>query len=169
MNWLHPYQWVDITAPLTGGSAQRSPELLVRIVNQFQVETNARYRPTAKETFCNIFAADVTRALACPVPHWWNRSELTANVMARWLSKEEGKANGWSKASDAGEAIGFASRGFPVVAVWENREGGPGHIAIVLPSEKAAVEIAQAGRVNFARGPLEKGFGNKQVQFFLHN
>lgn len=167
MSWLHPYQWIEVTAPLTGGSTYRKPELLQKIVDQFGVVEHPRYRPNGKETYCNIFVSDVTRALACEIPHWWNRQELTANAMFQWVFSEQGKRNGWSVSKDPKEAAAFASKGFPVVAAWESREG-PGHIAIVLPST-AGVEIAQAGRVNFARGPLEKGFGNKPVLYFLHN
>lgn len=168
MNWIHPYQWVNITAPLTSGTTQRSPEILFRIVKQFQVETQARYRATIQDTYCNIFVSDVTRALACEIPHWMAGKEMTANAMFRWLANEDGKRNGWTAAMDAGEAVGFASRGYPVVVAFENKQG-PGHIAIVLPSDKAVVEIAQAGRVNFERAELAKGFGSRTVRFFIHN
>ncbi len=165
MTWLHPYQWVPVTAPLTSGTARRDARLTDQIVQQFELEISARYRPTATSTYCNIFLSDVTKALGCEIPHWWNGREVTANTMARWLAGEEGKQNGWTPVSRRDAEIA-ANSGQVAVAVWGNPQG-VGHVALVVPSSDET-QIAQAGRVNFSRGSLESGFGRREVVFYSH-
>ena len=165
MSWLHPYQWVPVTAPLTSGTARRDARLLEQIVAQFEVETASRYRPTATATYCNIFLSDVTKALGCEIPHWWNGRELTANAVARWLAGEEGGQNGWTLVSRRDAEIA-ANIGQPAVAVWANPKG-VGHVALLVPST-GETQVAQAGRVNFSRGSLESGFGRREVVFYSH-
>lgn len=156
--------------PLTGGSAYRSAEVLRAIVDQFDVEHAERYRrrdvtgDAVPETFCNVFLADVTSALGCAVPRF------LANAQIAWL-RASTFGHGWRECSrrDASER---ARMGFPVVVAWAN-PSGPGHVAIAVPTrfdpdDAERLEVAQAGSTNFARGPLERGFGRRVVEFYTH-
>lgn len=165
-DWLPTSPWVSCTAPLTSGTAIRTPQLLEQVVAQFAVETSTRYRPGRGKTYCNIFSWDVTRALGCEVPHWAVSKELTANDTAKWLSSAVGIRHGWESAAEP-VARGYAAAGKPALAVWVN-SSGPGHIAVVLPSRGEATYIAQAGAKNFSRGPLADGFGARKVSFYVH-
>ena len=74
---------------------------------------------------------------------------------------------GWTPTIDF--AQGMADTGQLAIAVWTNPDGGPGHIAVLVPSlGEAGTWIAQAGFTNFTRGLLVKGFGNKQPLFYAH-
>lgn len=175
--WLHHSAWLPCTAPLTSGTAHRSAELLQRIVVQFQVETAKRYQAANGQTFCNIFVWDVTRALGCELPHWvqaWNSQqailaaeELTANKLAKKWLPENGPLHGWEHVPEE-SAREAAQAGRPAIAIWVN-PAGPGHVAILVPPiDPTKTEIAQAGRTNFSRGSLAKGFGTHSVSFYTH-
>jgi hypothetical protein len=163
--------WWPVTAPLTNGSDNRSAEAYVKVIDQFQVEKNPRYKPLIEvpnnlKTFCNIFCWDCTRALGCEIPHWWLNSELTANEMISWLDGR-GELHGWKKATKE-EARVSALAGRPTVAAWKNpKRSAPGHMAMVLPDSKEII-IAQAGKDNFARARLSVGFGDFSVSFWVH-
>jgi len=165
--WASQSPWVPVTAPLTSGTALRSPDLLVQVIAQFEVETTPRYAPRNGKTYCNIFVWDVTRALGCEVPHWWLSTELTANALAGWLAKV-GPIHGWEMAHKK-VACAYAKEGKPAIAIWKNPGAGPGHIAVLVPSRfESETEIAQAGKTNFSRGSLTRGFGARSVTFYVH-
>jgi hypothetical protein len=167
--WLSPRQWEPVTAPITNGSDNRSPAALRAVVEQFDVVGQPRYAETAKATYCNIFVWDVTRALACEVPHWqYGGVELNANAMIRWLAKES-KPHSWHPLT-RDQAIAYASEGKPAVVGWVNAKGGPGHIAIVMPDDGAGgLWLAQAGGTNDTRLSFSQAFGTHgPVYFFGH-
>ena len=59
--------WLPVDASRRGNSHQRTPSIYEGIIEQFDVEKNARYRKGQQgleETYCNIFVWDVTRAMA---------------------------------------------------------------------------------------------------------
>ena len=174
--WLSPDLSVPVTPPLTSGSACRSPELLRAVVAQFELDAHPRYRARDltgdghPETFCNVALAELTAALGCLVPRIlqvglelrWAR----ANDQVRWLRRAG--AHGWVRCT-SDEAQSAAERGHVAVVGWEN-PAGPGHVALVVPSDGApGVWIAQAGATNFSRGRLGSGFGQLPVEFFLHH
>lgn len=176
--------WHPVTAPIAGGPGDRRPDLLQRIIQQFQVAANPRYRQNQQgkgETYCNIAVWDVTRALGAEIPHWvvgnglpsspGHGRELDANATVEWL-RRNGPDFGWRKVP---EALAFAAvnLGRPAVAAWYNA-GGIGHVAIVRPGEKDPVRglpIAQSGARNFEDGYLVDGFGTRaagEVEFYVH-
>lgn len=179
--WLLDAPWLPVTAPFSAGSSHRTPELLEQVVAQFQLETAKRYRVRdvsgdgSPETFCNVFVSDCTAALGCGIPHvvlaggkW---AEITANETMLWLYIH-GPTHGWEALPTAHVAQAMADTGQVVVAVWQ-APAGPGHIALVVPSQGEplptdAVWIAQAGRSNFSRGPLASGFGTRTPRYFGH-
>jgi hypothetical protein len=147
--------------------------MLERVVEQFRVEEHPRYRPREvpddvsgvrrQVTFCNVFVWDVTRALACEVPHWWPTGgtlrELSANRVVDWLG-QHGLRHGWEK-SDSGRAALAAAKGEPALVGWRNPAGGHGHIAVVMPPRpgEAEVMVAQAGAKCSERLPMSLAFG----------
>lgn len=174
-DWLSPDAWWHVTAPVTGGSANRSAELLNHIVDQFEVETHQRYTPRGGTTFCNVFVNDVTRALACEVAQMEHRAasivELDANAQIDWLAGPRGIANGWTECTQR-HAREAADNGLPVVVTWKN-PGGIGHVAVGVPAPEDALPdgylwIAQAGARNFRCGPVAAGFGLRPVKYFTH-
>lgn len=179
-NWLSKWQWEPATAPLTNGSDDRNPSALVRVVAQFTVETHERYRPGKPgPTWCNIFTWDVTRALACEVPHWIKGKETNANDLVHWLEgkltnggKLQGPDHGWRPIARA-DVRARARAGIPCLVTYENpNPSRPGHIAVVMPAglpDGDDLQIAQAGATCFSYGPVAQGFGTLPVKFWTHD
>jgi hypothetical protein len=137
-------------------------------LDALNVAHNPRYRANqrgADETYCNLFVADATLAMAAPVPlfvdgaegqrTWWGVDE-----MIDWLAGD-GAVAGW-RAVPAEAAQALANRGYPVVAAWHN-PAGTGHLAMVRPGPEPAgpggPRIAQAGSLNAADIDVATGFG----------
>lgn len=156
------------TAPRsTNGSDNRSAIRYRAVIDQFDVESNKRYAADPNgATKCNIFAWDVTRAMAAEIPHWRFKDELNANAIFDWLSGE-GTDYGWHWCTDS-IARQRALEGFPTVVAWKNPVG-VGHIAVVIPSKEPGVRIAQAGGANFADRSVVAGFGSRIVRYFTHD
>jgi peptidoglycan hydrolase-like protein with peptidoglycan-binding domain len=170
--------------PLRGSPSQRNRSTYDNVINQFAVGNNGRYTPRdssgdgVRDTFCNIFVWDVTRAMGAEIPHWVNNSgnpvgvgqgrELSANGTVDWLH-QNGNRHGWKKVS-AQEAQQLANQGHPAVAVWKN-QGGIGHVAVVRPGEVTSQgpAIAQAGGRNFNKGHVKDSFGNAPVEYWVND
>lgn len=162
--------WYPVTAPLTSGSSFRSREIYEKVIAQFEVTRNPRYRanPITGQTFCNVFCSDVTTACSAPLYHWWLGREMTANETIQWLSGANGAAHGWRQELNSDAARVSALAGRPTVATWRNPIASkPGHMAMVLPDSMELV-IAQAGAENFSRCRINVGFGDKPVIFWSH-
>lgn len=183
--------WIPTSPTVTGDSSNRSPELLQKIIQQFNVETSARYTPYKRgsDTYCNIFVWDVTSALGAEVPHYVDAQtgqprrypdttgarELDANATYDWLSAF-GSRYGWIEVS-AEKAQEYANRGCPAVTAWKNPTGGPGHVQVVCPSENGAydalrgVSVSQAGRTNREYTYISSIYGGgdrSKVRYFVH-
>lgn len=167
--WLHDNLSVPLKAPLTSSVLNRSPQRLAFVVAQFHLETAERFRKrdtdgrTGDETFCNFAAVAITTAMGVPLP------QMRANAIFAWL---EGQAldphSGWERV-ESHTAQRMADEGQVAVAVWSNSTGGPGHIAVLVPSlDEGGTWIAQAGAVNFTRGLVQRGFGDKEPEYFAH-
>lgn len=150
----------------SNGSDNRSIAMLAQVLRQFHVDTDPRYQPLEGETYCNIFAWDVSRALACELPHWWRGQEQTANMLERWLM-DHGAEYGWLKAN-ASIAQGKACQGYPAIALWANPSGGHGHIAFLMPIAAMDIVLAQAGkRCGYDVG-YNEAFGVLPATFWWH-
>lgn len=143
----------------------RSAALLLAIVFALFVEWALRYRKRdvtgdgKDETFCNFFVRDACDALGVPLPR-----PMRANELIQWFVT----APGWELV-DEHTAQAMAEQGQVVVACWFNHNGGPGHLALVVPSlGEPGTWVAQAGAVNFSRGPLASAFPGLPVTFFAH-
>ena len=123
--------------------------------------------PTAQLTLCNVYASVFCAALGVRLP-----VTLKANKQVAWLQGPEGQAAGW-RSVDRLMAVQWAALGHPVVAGWIHPMGGPGHIAMVVPSphsDEVGAHVSAAGAVNIARGRLENSFGAVgPLHFFTHD
>lgn len=170
--------------PLTNSAANRNPTILDQVINQFAVGHNPRYLPDDGNTYCNIFAWDVTRAMDCEIPHWiddkWNIArpnssgayEIRINEGIEWMIKYGVKNFGWQMAT-AQTAQDYANLGKVAVAMWKNPiPGGHGHIAVIRPgaiTNKGAA-CAQAGGTNFNYGHIKDGFGALKIpKYYVHD
>lgn len=172
--------WAPAPIALYSQPGARSAALLDAVIDQFHVGTSPRYAVRdangdgIKDTFCNVFAWDVSRACGRELPHWINADgspslpggaslELSINRLIGWL-KTHGQRFGWNPATRA-FAHANANAGAPSIVTYAN-PGGHGHIAVIRPNP-ADLTIAQAGGVCFDRGPLARGFGNLPVEFWI--
>lgn len=179
MKYVEP--WLPLPVVVSSSPGYRSQKALANAVAQCDVTTNPRYTPRdltgdgKRETFCNIFLWDVTRALGAEVPHWVDNHgnpcavgkgrELSANLTVEWMHVY-GASTGWL-ACTLPEGCYYASRGQPVVLLWRNHTG-IGHVALLLPSHPEDPMIAQAGKTCFAHGPMAKGFGRLMPEIWAH-
>lgn len=177
-----PRPWQPVTPPLTSTEENRDPRLYEEVIDQFAVGNNSRYKQNQQgknETYCNIFAWDITKAMGAEIPHWVDGngnavpvgqgSELSANGAIGWL-RNHGSNNGW-RAISAEDAQNMANSGKPVVATWHN-PNGIGHMGVVRPGEydpAKGPEMAQAGGRNFNEGHVTDGFGNRPVVYYVHD
>jgi peptidoglycan-N-acetylglucosamine deacetylase len=181
--------WSMWKAPITSEADGRSPELLNAVIKQCNVTTAIRYRvnqQNKKETYCNIFAWDITSALNAEIPHWVLTSdqatpakpdlnytharETNSSFIFDWLSKH-GPKYGWNP-SDALKALHYANTGHPAIAIIKGIKD-KGHIAVIRPGAyhtEKGVPIAQAGNINFDDGFLTDGFGasSSYVVYYFH-
>jgi len=168
--------WLKATPEVTSDTSNRSPGLLIQVYQQFSVATNPRYTPRNGSTFCNIFVWDCTAAMGAEIPHWiapdgspvpqYKGTETNANGMVDWLARY-GAGFGW-KPSGLKDALVYAQSGKPVVCVWRNVNGKPGHVAMMLPTTPGP-RIAQAGGTCFFDRTLASGFGQLPVSLYVHD
>ncbi|MDD4074827.1 MAG: hypothetical protein PHC80_01915 [Eubacteriales bacterium] len=165
----------------------RSAALYRAVVDQFNVENNARYQPRDGSTYCNIFQWDVTKAMGAEIPHHTNANTgapttkddpdvryMNANRISDWLNSL-GEKYGWYEVS-AEQAQRLANQGHPAVTIWKNNSGGHGHCQVVVPSEDGTydpvkgVAIAQAGRRLFNNAYITNVYSASlpEVQYFAH-
>ncbi|HPO98849.1 MAG TPA: peptidoglycan-binding domain-containing protein, partial [Bacillota bacterium] len=176
---------LPVIPKITNKMGERSPEKYNKVIDQFDVESNPRYKPQGN-TYCNIFLWDVTSTMGAEIPHWVNSKgepckplepgsyELNANAIADWL-REHGEKYGWVKVT-AEEAQMAANRGEPAITVWKNpNPKRSGHVQVVRPSDKPfdstkGVRVAQAGRVNFNYGYSLKAYSGKnpKLEYYIH-
>jgi hypothetical protein len=138
------------------------------IVAEHHLRGFERYRPRdvtgdgKAETWCNLFAQDMSEAMGAPLPR-----HMTANGLCAWLQGDDARHGGWEETTQH-VAQRMADEGQLSLATWLNPLG-PGHIAVLVPSlGEAGCWIAQAGATRFTRAPLRAGFGDLPVRFFSH-
>lgn len=177
--WLYSAPWLPLSAPITSGSSCRTPDLLERVIDQFGLDTEPRWQKQTDaatkrvSTYCNVALSDLTKALGCEIPRWWQRGaqlvQLSANDQQFWL-QHEGPKHGWRRCTVL-EAQARANLGYPAAPTWFNpEEGHSGHVALFRPARgEEGLFIAQAGLTNFSRGTLSSGFGSRNVLCFTHD
>lgn len=179
-----PRAWVEVNPELIILPTQRSAANLLAAAKQFEVETNPRYvaghdndPATGKETYCNIFLWDFTKAMSCEIPHWVDPAtgvevpmgkgkENSANGLCDWMA-QHGLENSWMICSEK-QARVRATAGFPTVCCWKNA-GGIGHVSAIMPGLDFT-HSTQAGGTNFFDKNLRSGFGNAgPLIFYTHD
>lgn len=196
--------WTQITnAPIKNSSSQRNAINYQAVIEEFnptKSEYAGRYRAGGsnnRDTRCNIFAADVLRAMNAPVPtkgnlgvgdtNAKNYDPMTATALqltdwraGRLTWKEDllgryAPDTGWrgiDPTNDSGlrQLIAHVNAGRPAFAL------NSGHIAIIRPGQPGSVtrwqdlRIAQAGASNFLDGSLQTGFGaSPKPLFYVHD
>lgn len=193
VDWLTPDISLSVMPPLTNNASSRSPEMLEAVLDQFDVEHAARYRPRTlaemeleqkhlppdehraalakldtsgvRLTVCNVAASDIAAALCAPIPHQLGGEWQKARQNLEWLRSGR---NFWRQCTEL-EARVAANQGFPTVAIWVPPVG-TGHIAFLTPNKgSAGTWVCQAGARNYRRAPLAVGFGSvSPVLFFTH-
>ncbi len=160
--------WIPVDAPQQNSQGQRSAATYSDVIDQFDVANNPRYAQRDGNTYCNIFAWDVTRAMGAEIPHYWQGRELDANGVADWL-RDEGNNYGWHAVSEE-EAQDMANQGKPVVVSWKN-DGGIGHIGVVRPGEinENGPALAQAGSTNTNNAHVRDTFGSVDAIYYAHD
>jgi hypothetical protein len=167
---------LPVDARLTNAPGKRSAENYNKVIDQFDVAKNPRYAKRNGNTYCNIFASDVTRAMGAEIPHYALNSqgktvELDANATNKWLNGPAAKREGWRPVT-AAEAQSYANKGIPAVASWYNK-GSIGHIGVIRPERSTETitsrgpRMAQAGSTNFNSGHVKDGFGAQTPQYFV--
>lgn len=162
---------------------ERSVAKMLAVVAALNVETRLRYKVRdimgdgTLSTFCNVFAADYTRAMCAEIPHWVDAEgrpslkaagghELSANATQGWL-EDHGLQYGWQRA-DAFEAMRYGNMGKPACFTWVNATGRSGHIAAVINATEGVMMLAQAGALNSSRIPFSRVMGKTPVKFWVH-
>jgi hypothetical protein len=160
---LEPSEWgatnrhmpIKIPADVLNHPGERSQEALKRVI-EYTGFRGPRYesQPEERVSMCNIAAWDWARALRLHLPHWKGETEMSANMLFRWISHPEAGGvygEGWQaieppvpepasgiRLSAAGfrnlSAQLLANRGIPVFALAENPDPSRhGHVAIMYP------------------------------------
>lgn len=171
--WLDRYEkgmpyLGPLTPPLTSTVNARSPEQLQAVIAQF-ITAAPRYLPRdltgdgIRETFCNFYTRDISRAMNCPLPE-----PMRANDFPAWLSSA-GARVGWRRV-DERAARAAAQRGEFAVAIWINNHG-PGHIVPLLPGDGLKTWCSHVGGSHFDRGTLVQAFGAHvaELEFWSHS
>lgn len=146
---------------------ERSPEALKEAV-AYTGFYNPRYvaLPGERASMCNIAAWDWSRALRVHLPHWIGETEMSANMLFRWISHSRAggvHGEGWQPVSPTAAQL-LANQGIPVFALVENpTPGRHGHVALVYP--KTPVVRMSDGEVepNFASVRNGRGRGGNGV------
>jgi hypothetical protein len=187
---LDPSEWdrtnrhlpIKIDPTVINRPGERSPQALIRVVAYTPFQ-NPRYVAARGEraTMCNIAAWDWSRALRLHLPHWIGETEMSANMLYRWISHPQAGGvygEGWQPVK-AKPAQLLANRGIPVFALAESLvPGRHGHVAMVYPKNQA--DQSEAGpyfaTVNNGRSRGGNGIKNLASTFrrltptyYVHN
>lgn len=188
---IEPSQWgrtnrhlpIRIDPSVINKPGERSPQALQRVVDYIPFN-GPRYVAAAGErvSMCNIAAWDWSRALQLHLPHWIGETEMSANMLYRWISHPQAGGiygEGWQPV-EANAARLLANWGIPVFALAENtRPGRHGHVAMVYPGKLLSQEddgdwiyfaTVTNGRSRGGNGIKRLGntFRNLKPTYFVH-
>lgn len=142
---LEPSEWgttnrhlpIELNPEVINKPGERSPQALKQALAYVPFDS-PRYvaAPGERATMCNIAAWDWSRALSLHLPHWIGTTEMSANMLYRWISHSQAGGvygEGWQPVKVSAARL-LAARGIPVFALAENpRKGRHGHVALVYP------------------------------------
>jgi hypothetical protein len=142
------------------------------------------YKGQGRATHCSAFVAAAAKRLIVYVLRPPEHSQvLLASAQTVWLASEAARQAGWTKLEDSKQAQTQANQGFLVLVTFQSpNPKKPGHIAIVIPSEKTEEElmregpqIMQAGTINYSSTSVKIGFLKHKgawpngVRYFSHS
>lgn len=160
--------WKAVVAPVQSQEEGRNRGLLEQVLQQFAVASNPRYEPDAPDRpRGHIYVWDVSRAMACEIPHFAGAKELSLGQTVDWL-RHEGPMRGWRRA-EAQDAIAAANEGQLVIAL--PKEPRLKHLAVVIPQEPPPDLLPKVAGAGMKRGwalPVAEVFGLKRIEFFVH-
>jgi hypothetical protein len=179
-----PLSEADLPRRAASLDVERNNQALDRVIDALDVEHSARYQPTARSTYCNVYAYDVCYLAQVYLPRvWWNGRtliqlsqhvptkveygktvhEMTANALYDWLC-EWGDEFGWERCVQVSELQGAVNRGGVGVICAKRRDlSRSGHITCVIPEPASARAERAASEVS---GPLQSQAGAKNKQRF---
>jgi len=150
----------NVEAILQNDASHRDPRFYNAVINEFAVENNIRYKETSGNSYCNIFAGDVAKAMGVPLPtkaEFGNdprATNLTVGFPELYRYFTDPKApvhavdEGWREVSASNLDLleNHVNAGKMAVVVSHD------HIAVVRPNQDIndfkSIEIAQAGGEN---------------------
>ncbi|MFN2212091.1 MAG: hypothetical protein ACK2UE_03385 [Anaerolineales bacterium] len=174
---------IKIAPEVVNKPGQRSPQALQRVVEYTQFQT-PRYvaAPGERASMCNIAAWDWSRALQLHLPHWIGETEMSANMLFRWVSHPRAGGvfgEGWQPVNAEAARL-LANRGIPVFALVENTHPRRhGHVAMVYPKNMVTAgqedgdlffATVTNGRSRGGNGirSLESTFRSLKPTYFVH-
>jgi hypothetical protein len=178
---------VYLDGDVTSEPGLRDPRLYDAVINQFGVATNGHYK--GGDTYCNLFARDVMRAMGVAIPIFVDsdgnairkgdgtpedKRSIAEKVdkdcrytdvyhIRKWLTKGDGQQI--FRRVSAQQAQDMANQGKPVIVL--DTEGT--HIAVVRPGEidpERGPTIAQAGLENVNYGHVLDRFRAGQLEYY---
>lgn len=176
---LDPSQWdrtnrhlpIKIDPSVINKPGERSSEALKRVV-AYTPFSSPRYvaAPGERVTMCNIAAWDWSRALRVHLPHWLGETEMSANMLYRWISHSQAGGvygEGWQPVKASAAQL-LTNRGIPVFALAESSvPGRHGHVAMVYPVIEPFQSNYEDGGIHFAtvnNGRRRGGNGIKNLR-----
>lgn len=167
----------------TSGPGAQAAATMTEIVKWLDVERSARYAPTSRNTYCNIYAYDYCHLAGAYLPRvWWTAgalerlrhgqpetpvygqsvTELNANSLFTWL-KQHGDRFGWARSFDLTRLQDAANGGMVAIICAQHRlPNRSGHITAVVP-ETAQQKAARSGG-NVVR-PLQSQAGRTNLRY----
>lgn len=158
---------IKIDPDVINKPGQRSPQALRRVVT-YTPFNSPRYvsAPGERVTMCNIAAWDWSRALSLHLPHWIGETEMSANMLFRWISHKQAGGiygEGWQPVKPRVAQL-LANRGIPVFALAENpTPRRHGHVALVYPDDRANDDSAGLYFATVNNGRTRGGIGIKSL------
>lgn len=154
------------------------------VITYLDVENSARYAPTSKSTYCNIYAHDVAYCLGVYVPRvWWQGNaltramngekpdviygntvlELNANSLTNWF-ENYGPAFGWKRFFDLTAMQQEANKGkLGIIVAQRMNLNFSGHIVAVVPERPGTKASWQNNQVI---SPLQSQAGVRNKRYF---
>jgi len=160
--------WKAVVAPVQSQEDGRTRGLLEQVLKQFAVANNPRYEPDAPDKpRGHIYVWDVSRAMACEIPHFLGAKELSLGQTVDWL-RHEGPMRGWRRA-EAQDAVAAANEGLLAIAM--PKEPRLKHLAVVIPQDQPPDLLPVVAGAGVKRGwalPVGEVFGMKRIELFVH-
>lgn len=154
-----------------------------RIIEFLKVKTAIRYKATASQTFCNIYAHDFARLMRAYVPRvWWtdaiiakgffgvpkygeNVREMNVNSLYIWFDKY-GESFGW-KQSNITRGQAAANAGKCVIMLAANKVSSKsGHIVAIVPETYTYKAVGSRGIIVV---PVQSQAGRVNKAYFVEN